>query len=146
MTSFDFSFKPFDGREQHIPAMQRIKVITENASIEFGSSVFPWARAFATWETDEVCLACSTESWWPGFLMNNDIGSDHYGGVVSESGHRYGLRLLHHHGVDCQLLFLPLGPKLRFLHFGEFRILSFDVCHWCCLWEIGGCILYWKKT
>ena len=54
MTNFDFVFRPFSGREEHIPAMQRVKRITEDYSVRFQGHVFPWARIFASWETDEV--------------------------------------------------------------------------------------------
>jgi len=56
MTNFDFVFRPFSGREEHIPAMQRIKRITEDYSARFQNHVFPWARIFASWETDEVIM------------------------------------------------------------------------------------------
>jgi len=56
VTNFDFVFHPFSGREEHIPAMQRIKKITEDYSLRFQDQVFPWARIFASWETDEVIM------------------------------------------------------------------------------------------
>ena len=47
-------FKPFSGREEHIPAMTKIKNLCKDFSVRFGGHVFPWARIFASWETDEV--------------------------------------------------------------------------------------------
>ncbi|XP_046631548.1 uncharacterized protein LOC124311207 [Daphnia pulicaria] len=56
ITNFDFVFRPFSGREEHIPAMRRIKEIAEEYSLEFGSHVFASARIFSSWETDEVIM------------------------------------------------------------------------------------------
>nr|SVE79688.1 EOG090X0BEK [Daphnia magna] len=56
ITNFDFVFRPFSGREEHIPAMRRIKDIADNFSQQFGSQVFASARIFSSWETDEVIM------------------------------------------------------------------------------------------
>lgn len=56
ITNFDFVFRPFSGREEHIPAMRRIKDIAEDFSQQFGSQVFASARIFSSWETDEVIM------------------------------------------------------------------------------------------
>nr|SVE93817.1 EOG090X0BEK [Scapholeberis mucronata] len=56
VTNFDFTFRPFSGREEHIPAMKRIKRIAEDYSVKFQSPVFASARIFSSWETDEVIM------------------------------------------------------------------------------------------
>nr|SVE86951.1 EOG090X0BEK [Daphnia similis] len=56
ITNIDFVFRPFSGREEHIPAMRRIKDIAEDFSQQFGSQVFASARIFSSWETDEVIM------------------------------------------------------------------------------------------
>lgn len=48
-------FRPFSGREEHIPAMKRVKKIAEDSSVKFKGQIFAWARIFSSWETDEVC-------------------------------------------------------------------------------------------
>ncbi|CAH0729250.1 unnamed protein product, partial [Brenthis ino] len=54
-SSMPFRFTKFEGPEQYIPAMNRIKEIVKTTNITSGSGYRSvWSKAFANWVTDEI--------------------------------------------------------------------------------------------
>ena len=53
LSEISFVHKLFTGPEEHVPAMNRIKALIENANLS--GRVFPLSQGYASWETDEVC-------------------------------------------------------------------------------------------
>ncbi|VVD03098.1 patched domain-containing protein 3-like [Leptidea sinapis] len=54
-SSMSFRFRKFDGPEQYIPAMNRVKSIIKSANITTGDGYRSvWSKAFANWVTDEI--------------------------------------------------------------------------------------------
>lgn len=52
LTDLTFTHKVFSGPSQHIPAMNRVKNLIQDANLT--GKVFPLSIGYATWETDEV--------------------------------------------------------------------------------------------
>ena len=50
---FTFTHKRFSGRSEHIPALNKVKDIINSIQFSTGN-VFPMAREYSNWETDEV--------------------------------------------------------------------------------------------
>ena len=50
---FTFTHKRFSGRDEHIPALNKVKDIINGVKFSKGD-VFPMAREYSNWETDEV--------------------------------------------------------------------------------------------
>ena len=58
-TTINFSFLRFhpfrfEGPANSIPPMNRIKTIVKNVNVTPGGRIFPIARSYSMWETDEV--------------------------------------------------------------------------------------------
>ncbi|CAB3372453.1 Hypothetical predicted protein [Cloeon dipterum] len=55
LSSFEFKFRIFSGPEEHIPALRRVRNLTEQAHFRTGDKfVTVWGKIFANWVTDEV--------------------------------------------------------------------------------------------
>lgn len=55
VSSLDFKFKLFNGPEEALPAMNRVKVLVKNSNITSGDAFKSvWGKIFANWVTDEV--------------------------------------------------------------------------------------------
>ena len=52
LSQITFVHKIFNGPEEHVPAMRRVKAIIQNANIT--GRIFPLSIGYASWETDEV--------------------------------------------------------------------------------------------
>jgi len=55
LTDITFTHKVFQGPSQHIPAMNRVKTLIQEANLT--GKVFPLSIGYAAWETDEVIAA-----------------------------------------------------------------------------------------
>ncbi len=58
----EFRHLPLSGSRSQISAMNRIKDIVSGANFTEGAHVFPFAKVYAAWETDEVTLLYSVQS------------------------------------------------------------------------------------
>lgn len=57
MSLINFVFKRFDGPEEYIPAMNKLKGIVKDANVTSGDGFATvWSKIFANWVTDEVSM------------------------------------------------------------------------------------------
>ncbi len=58
----EFRHLPLSGSRSQISAMNRIKDIVSGANFTEGAHVFPFAKVYAAWETDEVTLLYNVQT------------------------------------------------------------------------------------
>lgn len=58
VSTIDFKYKRFNGRNNYLPAMHTIQEIVENAQLKSGDGFATvWGRIYGNWVTDEVFLS-----------------------------------------------------------------------------------------
>lgn len=58
MSTIDFKYRRFNGRNNYLPAMHTIEHIVETAQLTTGDGFATvWGRIYGNWVTDEVCFS-----------------------------------------------------------------------------------------